>query len=235
MSHFIRLLPVLALLAPGCAGSVKVDEIESFGLVTSAIWIHLETDDFESHSIVLSNQSGLCTSLESYYSAYQEFEDAVEEASENIDDFCEEMEEPYADYADASSTVNSDGARYLNIAVNNDGESEPEEEEYEVGDDPGFGGGITYYTGDLLSDQLEDFDPDGDAADNCGVDPEDFDAEDYYEAWFFDDGDLAISSVSDEDSVKGEFTVDLVTADEDEDDAGTATGKFSATYCHIEL
>ena len=232
MHRFLRILPLIALIAPGCAGSVKVDEIEGFGLVTSALWIHLEDGKAEGHSFILANQSGLCDSLTSYYEAVAEFNDAVEDA--DMDSFCEDMEEPYQDFADASSTINNEGARYVTFSVNDDGESEPNEDSYDVGDDPGVNGGVTYYEGDPTSDLLEDYDPDADLADNCGMDTE-YDAEDYYEAWAFDDGSLEITGVSDEDSVKGDLEVDLITADEDGDDAGTLVAGFTASYCHIEL
>lgn len=216
-------------LLTGCGGSVAVDEADPFGVAWSAIWI--EHKDSEYEEIQVSNVVGLCGKLQAAAEAYNDYEDAFEDAIEDPDSYCEEMEEPTQTYVRATQGLSAVGNKFLSLSpTTEDGDPEVDEDTFEVGDSPGLSGGISYILEDNSTSVLVDWDPDESVDDNCGVDEVDF--EDMYDFWVLDEGsELEIANLTDS-SFAATLDGDLL--DADGDDAGSITGSFSPIYCEID-
>lgn len=216
-------------LLTGCGGSVVVDEADPFGAAWSAVWVDHKDSEYE--SIVVSNVVGLCGKLQAQAEAYKDYEDEFENALEDIDNFCEDMEEPTKTYARASAGLNAVGNKFLTMGVaTEDGDPEVDEDTFQVGDLPGLSGGLTYVLEDNTASLLADWDPDDDADDNCGADELDY--EDAYDFWVLDEGsELEINNLTDS-SFSATLDGDLL--DVDGDDAGSITGSFSPIYCEVD-
>lgn len=226
MPRFVLALAALAPLA-GCAGSIQTDEVDGFGTVASAVWLF--NDDSNTHQIVLTNVVGACGKFQAYYEAYDEFEDAAADLGlDDLDDYCEEMEEPSKNLATSADALYHEGAHYLTLTLSDGGDTEPDDEEYEVGDDPGVYGALTYIENSPYAAVLQDYDPDAEDW-LCGVDEDDVEQD--QDSWALDDGALEVTAVNDEANVSGRFEGEL--ADDGGDDAGNITFSFTATYCEV--
>ena len=216
-------------LLTGCGGSVVVDEADPFGVAWSALCVDHKDSEYE--SIVVSNVVGLCGKLQAAAEAYKDYEDAYEDAAEDPDSYCEEMEEPTQEYYRATQGLNAVGNKALSLGVaNEDGDPEVDEDTFQVGDLPALSGGLSYVLEDITTSVLVDWDPDEDWDDNCGVDEVDF--EDMYDFWVLDEGsELEISNLTD---ASFAATLDGDLLDADGDDAGTITGSFSPIYCEVD-
>jgi hypothetical protein len=221
---FRALLP--ALLLSGCAASIQADEIDPFGMGASAAWVHWN-GDFEYDTIILSNVGDVCGKLEALQEAADDYADAAEDIDK--DDYCEEARVPAQKWARIADSLYHDGAHFVQFTVNEDLTLQPDEGTFEVGDlRDGLSGNVTYYTNDPFKSYLQDWDPDEDYEDDCGVDIDDADT-DY---WLFQEGQVEFTTVEDEQVAKGKLEVDL--AEDDGDDAGELTSNFTAGWCEIE-
>jgi hypothetical protein len=223
MARF-ALIPLLALTA--CAGSVTVEEIDGFGGVASALWVY--DDDANAHTIRLTNVVGGCAKLQAIREAEEEFEDALGDIGFNdLDDYCEIMEEPTKRAAEAGTAAYHEGAHWLTLSV--DGGDEPDDDTYEVDGDPFVAGYIQYFENSPYEAALSDYDPDEENDALCGIDSDDleFDTDD----WALDDGELEITAVNDEANASGTFEGELV--DPEGDNEGDIRFSFTATYCEI--
>jgi hypothetical protein len=221
---------MLALvLAPlvGCAGSVTVDEVDGFGMVASAVWFHYDDSDW--HQVVLSNVPGLCQKTQALQDAYDEVEDASEDIGTNeMDEYCAILEGPTRDFARAANAISHEGAHYLSFVVSEGGDTEPDDDTYEVGGDPSVSISATYWENSPYAAILADYDPEEDDYD-CGLDGDDL--EPSTDTWSADEGELDITVVNDEASLRATFEGELI--DPDGDDAGDIKGSFTATYCEV--
>lgn len=219
----LALLPLVA-----CGGSVTLEDVDGFGVVASAVWLH--EDDTDSHQLVLSNVSGLCERMNAVQEAYDDYEDALEDLGTNdMDEYCAVMEEPTLALARATDAIGHDGAHFLSFTVYQDGDTEPDEETYDVGGDPSVQVSVTYWENSPSASILSDYDADADDTD-CGVDADDLEAS--VDTWTADDGELDITALNDEASLRAVFEGELV--DPDGDGAGDIAAQFTATYCEIE-
>ncbi len=233
----------LLVFASGCRGSVKLDEVDGFGTVWSSVWFMTEYDDYDAHGITLSNVMGVCGKQQKINEEYEDILDNIEELQEDTDfadseEVCEYYLSSALNYAELYDPMYPKGASYLSIGLSDDeGESEPDEEEYEMGEEFSFGLGISYYPEGnpyrIQADILGSLDCD----DDDWVEDYEDEMEDYYDDnedsyWYAEDGSVEITTVNDERSVKGTYEVDLL--DFEGDDAGEATGSFSAKFCELE-
>lgn len=226
MYRFARLLPVLALF--GCS-TVSAEDIDGFGIVWSSLWVHIDADDYESHSVMLTNVPGACGLIQDYWDASKELTEELEDL-DDYDDYCEDMQEYYENAATAADALYHEGSNFVSITVYDDEyDTEPSDEKYEVGDsDAGLSAGITFYTESPYASILDDWDEDEDYEEGCGVDSED----DYADYWALEDGEFDIAAVNDEASLSGQLEGDLI--DDDGDDAGEINVGVSATWCDIK-
>lgn len=228
MSRFVLASVLAPLLLAGCAGSVTTEEVDGFGPVVAATWVYLDDSDY--HYVVLSNVPGYCGKLQAFYEAQEDWLDAVNDLTINdLDEYCEVLEEPSLDLARAGNALIFEGAHYLSFSVREDGDSEPEEEEYEVGGDPAVDGSLRYHENSPYQAVLEDYDPDDDDI-NCGVDEDDLVTR--TDDWYLEDGDLEITAVNDEATVAGRFEGEL--AEPGGKGEGDISFSFSATFCEID-
>jgi hypothetical protein len=217
----------LSLLA-GCS-SVSLEEVDPFGGVASALWVHF--DDADSHQIILSNVAGGCGRLQAAAEAEAAYWEAVESLDVgDLDDYCAELEEPFLAYADAMSKVYYPGAHILTLGVSDGGDTEPDDDTYEVGESPSLSGSMAYVEEDVYAEFIEDYDADGGFGSDCGVDLAKVNgAADY---WSLVEGELEITAVNDEKSLSGKLEGEL--EDDDGDNAGDIRVSVSATYCEVD-
>lgn len=226
MRRFAPCLPLLALV--GCAGSVSLEEVDTFGGAASAVWVHWDESEYD--SILLTNVGGACGKWQAYAQAQADYADATEDIDE--DDWCEEAEAPSKDLARATNALFHEGVHALTLTVFGGGTTEPDEDTYEVLDLTALlYGQMTYYESSPAEAVLRDWDPSDDLEDGCGVDDDDLELDST--TWALSDGDLEIDSVNDEKGLSG--TLDGELTDDDGDNAGDIDATFSATWCEVDL
>lgn len=226
MRRFAPCLPLLALV--GCAGSVTLEDVDSFGGGASAVWFH--SDDSNYDSILLTNVVGACGKWQAYAQAQEDYADATEDI--DADDWCEEAEAPTKAFARATNALFHEGVHSLSLTVFGDGTTVPDEDTYEVLDLTALlYGQMTYYESSPSAAILRDWDPSDDLDDGCGVDEDDLELDST--TWILSDGELEIDAVSDEKGLQATLDGELV--DDDGDDAGTITAVMSATWCEVDL
>lgn len=223
---FRLVLPLFALT--GCAGSVALEEVDGFGPVASAVWVYY--DDWDAHGILLTNVTDACGKMQAQYEAVEEETDVMlDHLGEG--DYCEETAEAQIAAARAGDALYHEGAHWLSIELSEDGDSEPDEEEYEVGGDPRVSGLLMYVENSPYAAKVDQFDPESDDAFHCGVDPDDKETD--TDSWRLSDGDLEITNVNDEKTVSGRFEGELEESGDGGDSAGDIAFDFTATYCEI--
>jgi hypothetical protein len=238
MSRTPRLLPLLVLLG-GCSGKVKMSEADGFGMVWSSVWVS-EDDSDDAQSIVLSNVTGVCRKMQKAAEETKEYYDEIEDEYEDLDyddeeEVCEFYQGMFSQYAKIYKPLYPKNAHYLSMSFRDeDGRADVDEGTWEADRDADerFSMGIDYYGAgspfQLLADIIDCDDDDWYDAYEDAYD----EFEDEYQSWGADDGEVDITKVRDEKKAKGTFDVELI--DEDGDDDGEATGKFSASWCEID-
>ncbi len=222
----IGLLSLFALTA--CGGSVSLEEVDGFGGVASAVWLY--NDDNDTHRIILTNVAGACGKLQAKYEADDAFADAFADLGPNdLNDYCEVMEEPSMDVARADDALYHEGAHHLTFWVLDGGDTEPDDDEYEVGGDPAVDGNLYYYESSPGRAAQEQYDPEAEDDIFCGVDEDDLELD--ADSWYLSDGELVIEDVVDEQSVRGTFEGELEQSNGK--GAGDILFDFTATYCEI--
>lgn len=229
---------VLAVaMLTACNGRVKMDGIEGFGLVWSAVWM-VDADDEDDQSLWLSNVTGLCRKAQKAAVETEEFFDDYDELDHDEDDEdCEFYETAYSRLAQIYKPLYPKNAHYLSMGVRGDrqGATEFDEGTWEVGDQEHLlHGNVSYFNAggyfQLIADEIdcEDDDDWREAYDDAN---DDF--EDDNDLWYFDEGtELDITSARSGKTLKGAFGGDLLDMDGDED--GNVQGKFNASWCEIE-
>jgi hypothetical protein len=225
------LLPLAALT--GCAGSVKLSDQDAFGGVSSATWFHYNyTEGHDSDTIQLTNIGGMCDKTQAYYDAYKEFDKAGNDADPTSSSYCGDIEDSFRDWAQAADAIFHDGVHFVQMSTIKGDSTVPEADTYDVGGEShGLVGTVNYLDKSPFSDALDDFDPDAQANDFCGVDLSAL-TDTPGDAWAIDDGSLDITSVTEDKALKGELDGSI--ADDDGDDAGDIAASFNATYCEID-
>lgn len=221
----MRLIGLVALLGlTGCPASVTAEGMdEGFGMAFGAAWIHADAGKDESDSIVIANYGDVCVKTEAYYEAYEEFEDAATDVLSK--DYCENIEEPYLAWIDASAALLFDGAKVVSIGFS----GELNDKEYDF-DDDAFGS-VSEVTDAPWEDMKDDFDPDGDVTDGCGSGTIDTD---FGDSWSLTDGSVEITALTDEASASG--TIDARMEENDKGgDKSDFTASFGAAWCEINL
>ena len=183
--------------------------------------------DYDTHSILLTNIAGACPKLQASRDANDDVADEyLDQLGSN--DFCADMEEPAMAAAKAANAIQFEGAHYLTLTVYDRGDTEPDEDTFEVDGDPAVAGSLVYYENSPWKAVIDEYDPDDDGLD-CGVDSDDTEVD--TDGWVLSDGELEIKSVENEKSVMGNFEGAL--DDQSGDSSGDIKFGFTATYCEL--
>ncbi len=221
----MRTFNLLVLVSlTGCPASVTAEGMDDgFGMGFGAAWIHVDEGKTESDSIVIANYGDVCLKTEALYEAYQDLYDEGFDVLSK--DYCEDIEEPFLAWIDASAAMQFDGANIVSLSFSGD----LNDKEYDFDDD--VYGSVMEVTDDPWADMADDFDPDGDVMDGCGVGTVE---EDFGNFWSLTDGSVEITALTDEASATG-----AVDARMEEDgkggDKSDFTASFTAAWCEINL
>lgn len=216
-------LPLVFLL--GCPASVTAEGMDDgFGPGWSAVWFHYNSGKFETEGITLSNVAGLCEKQTKAYEALEAFYDKAEDL--DADDECSEIEAETRDFYGSWEALYFEGANYASGGPT--GEDGMEDGDFELGEDAYFG--VISYTNSPFEGVLEDFDPDEEVGEGCGLD--DNDAELEADEWSVQDGELVLDTVSDEANLSGSVEGEMVQKGDDE---GAFSATFTAAYCEIDV
>ena len=214
-------LPLVFLL--GCPASVTAEGMDDgFGLGWSAVWFKYSSGEFDSEGITLSNVAGLCEKQTAAYEALEAFYDKLEDV--DADDACSEIESETREFYGSWEALYFEGANYASGGPTD----EMDDGDYELGDDAYFG--VISYTNSPFEGVLDDFDPDEEIGEGCGIDDEEAEIE--AEEWSIQDGELVIDTVNDEANVSGSVEGEMVQKGDEE---GAFTASFTAAYCEIEI
>ncbi len=235
----LALPTVLAFLpfAAACQGRVKVEEIDRFGRVDSAVWVHAAAREQESDYIVLSTTGGYCPKLQK---AYDEVNGVLEDwfssvyEQGDLEGFCADGEDVLAQLHDAARKLADAGDHQLSFALADMAANslEPQQETYYTDDDKWLVAGVlTYFQDDYYGVYLDTWDED-DCVANVGIGWNDNALDDAADEWTFTDGRLEVTDLSG-DSLKAEF--DGYLTDERDHDDGAIEGHFSAQRCDIDV
>lgn len=224
------------------AGEVTLDDVDAFGKVESAAWVHHRTDDWD--QIVLTTVPDYCAKEEELQAAYEDLYDW----NGDMEDYCEDVGEYIRAVSELAADMYAEDSHFLTLEVAKDGSQEIRDDgEYEEGDlyegstyygygeelseDAVFSGGMFYYTDNLWAEVAEAWEDDGDPYDGCGAQDELEDMEDSIDYWGIANGTLDIVSLDNEDELTA--TLDAELEDEDGDDDGGIDATMTATYCSV--
>ena len=94
-------------------------------------------------------------------------------------------------------------------------------------------GSVAHYDDGVDMSIYDDFDPDGDFMDNCGI-PADAEGEELDgDFWTLKEGSLTIDSVEDEGKAKG--SAEATMFDEKDKDDGAFSATFTASWCDLSF
>lgn len=225
---------LLLLALTGCTGSVKLSDLDGFGALSSAEWMHTDNRNGGSDQLVLANAGGYCDKYQAFFDENAAFTAAVTGLDPTSDTYCADLEDPLRDYIGAADDLFHEGMYVVAlVARTGPGETVPQEGTYEVsGTDLILSGGVSHVTSSAYADVLDDFDPNGSPADSCGIDTSAL-GDIAYEEWALSDGTLEVSKVTEEKSLSADLDGSLI--DDGGADAGTISASFTASYCTVDV
>lgn len=221
----MRTFLTLPFLLTGCAAGVSAEGVPGgFGLGMSAAYLRVDYGETDSESILISTELGVCDKYATFAEAQVEFLEAAMDVL--AADYCEDMEEPFTAYLDAAQALFPQGARFVQLGVDkpklDDGTFDMPEEAW---------GSVGVVTDALFQDARDNFDPDSDVTEGCGLDDDDLDS-DFGDSWTLE-GKLDLTDVGSDGPATG--TVDAEMIDDDGDEDGAFTANFTATLCEIDI
>lgn len=213
----------LLLSLVGCAASVTAEGIEGgFGSGSTAIWD--DNKDMGGGVIILNIGDG-CTKYQDMMGALNDYVDYVTEAAMSGEISCKGIEDPLMTYVDAASAF-----FVKDLSMASFGVTELKEGDYDF--PKKASGYVSHYDEAMDLSMYDDFDPDGEYMDNCGLGSQE--GEDYEgDSWTLKDGTLTIDSVEDEGKAKGSAEATMV--DEKDKDDGAFSATFTASWCDLSL
>ncbi|GDX81938.1 hypothetical protein LBMAG42_37490 [Deltaproteobacteria bacterium] len=223
-------MATLLLLLAGCSNAVRFSEIDEFGEVRSAVWLHETTGRSVADSIVLTTVPDLCLRYGHLVEAAAVLA-GVLAALEAEDTSCADLAAPAENFGAAAADLWYEGASYLIFNVLEDGDGAPQAQHYAVGDpEQSVSGEVEFVLRNPFGGYLEDWDEQGSLDDNCGAGFEpDFDGS--FARWSVSAGDLEITEAVEGAGVAGAFDGEI--EDTAGDNAGDARVRLDAGYCAV--
>ena len=224
MSH-ARLAPLILLL--GCRSQVDLTELERFGRVSSALWVHWRYDDTEHDTVELTTVNHACSRLQDWGEINAVVRKKLEKLPYN--QYCSEGKDAMSALAAAGQPLYGEGASWLHLSVASGAQTKPGERTYGVGDDRNtLSGSLDYYLDDPGA-AYDDWDEHGDPADNCGVNLDR--VEEAVDSYTIGGGQLTFTEVQDEDQLRGELDAHVQRRAGVQ--AGDITAEFRAEWCEV--
>ncbi|MFZ5476433.1 MAG: hypothetical protein ACOZNI_06610 [Myxococcota bacterium] len=209
------------------SGSVEVTGADDFGDVRSTVWIRVDLGDgLVLDEVLLSTVPGMCEKYTAYWEAYEAYEAAAEEISDEA--WCREGKAITLAYYDTLSALAPAESSVLAMAqldfYGSDTDWRWQEGSFRLGEDAWATAQWT--EGDPYADAASQWDESSTRDESCGVEPDEG-ATRAFEVT----GTLDVASVADEVNTTGELAGELL---EDEETVGSITASFDATWCPLE-
>lgn len=205
----------ILLLLSGCVGSVHEGAIAfGFGPVMSAVWL---VDASNAQGLWVTNVTYACDKWQAAFAAKTAFDTALEAATDP-DTFCVDMMEPTRAYVSAMDALQHAGAHVLYIM--------PREPfvatTYAFHTD--VEGVLRRYSASPWASAMDGWDEDAREDDACGTSPT---ADAGVDAWMIAEGDLAVASVLEGESLDAAVDGELAAEE------GPILADFTARWCEL--